>query len=114
MYFSGLCVHVSASVCVSLSKFVMMELTPPENSDLAIDLQAIYTPLLSEAIDGNARQPARGMSELKDCGLVLWWDASLLWSVTALGDSTNIHTCRDEQMLCRTSDNLTGRGIGFY
>ena len=74
MHFSGLCLHVGARVCVSVTKFVMMELTPPENSDLEIDLQTTYTPLLSEAIDGNATQPARGMSELEDCGLVSWCD----------------------------------------
>lgn len=37
-------------VCLCLSELLMMELTPPEVSDLAIDLWAIYTPFLSEPI----------------------------------------------------------------
>ncbi len=49
-------------VCVSVSELVMMELTPPEDSDLAIDLQAIYTPFLSEAIGMGVTQSARGVS----------------------------------------------------
>lgn len=40
----------------------MMELTPPEDSDLAIDLRAIYTSFLSEAIVVGVTQSARGAS----------------------------------------------------
>lgn len=49
-------------VCVCVSDLVMMELTSPEDSDLAIDLQAIYTPFLSEAIGAGVTQSARGVS----------------------------------------------------
>lgn len=52
-----MCVY--AGMCVS--ELVMMELTPPEDSDLAIDLWAIYTPFLSEAISTSATQSARGV-----------------------------------------------------
>lgn len=39
----------------------MMELAPPEVSDLAIDFWAIYTPFLSEAIGASVTQSARGV-----------------------------------------------------
>lgn len=42
----------------------MMELTPPEDSDLAIDFRAIYTPFLSEAIGVVVTQSVRGVSLL--------------------------------------------------
>ena len=44
----------------------MMEQTPPDDSDLAIDLQAIYTLLLSEAIGVNVTQSAGGANVLKE------------------------------------------------
>lgn len=47
----------------------MMELTPPEVSDLAIDLWAIYTLFLSEAIGASVTQSARGVSVLYKCVL---------------------------------------------
>ncbi len=47
----------------------MMELTTPEDSDLAIDLRAIYTPFLSEAIRAGVTQSARGARVLYECVL---------------------------------------------
>lgn len=44
-----------------------MELTPPEDNDLAIDFWAIYTPPLSEAIGTSVTQSARGVSVLLAC-----------------------------------------------
>lgn len=44
-----------------------MELTPPEDDDLAIDFWAIYTPPLSEAIGTSVTQSARGVSVLLAC-----------------------------------------------
>ena len=57
-----MCVRVYVRVYVCVCELVMMELTPPEDSDLAIDLQAIYTPFLSEAIGVGVTQSARGVS----------------------------------------------------
>lgn len=51
-------------LCLCVSELVMMELTPPEVSDLAIDLWAIYTLFLSEAIGASVTQSARGVSVL--------------------------------------------------
>ncbi len=60
----SVCVCVCVCVCVRVSKMGMMELTLPEDSDLAIDLQAIYTPFLSEDIGVGVTQSARGASLL--------------------------------------------------
>lgn len=61
--------YVCVSVCVHAytSELVLMELTPPEDNDLAIDLGAIYTPPLSEAIGTSVTQSARGVSVLLVC-----------------------------------------------
>lgn len=60
------------SVCVHMSELVLTELTPPEDNDLAIDLRAIYTPPLSEAIGASVTQSARGVSVLLVCTVLCW------------------------------------------
>lgn len=62
----GLCVHAY------VSELVLMALTPPEDNDLAIDLRAIYTPLLSEGIGASVTQSARGESVLLVFAVLCW------------------------------------------
>lgn len=90
-----------------MSELVMMELTPPEDSDLAIDFRAIYTPFLSEAIGVGVTQSVRGVSLLCVTQLcVLFYGAARV--VELLQPEGGIQTFAHKEMtVCYVKSGIT-------
>lgn len=79
-----------------------MELTPPEDSDPAIDFWAVYTALLSEAINAISRQCVPSWNQGGDTTL------GHCHQVLQPAGSIQIHRVSDEHLLCESQDKMRG------